>query len=123
MNLNAPFIEPDLGDVIIQIQEREPGSAVQANLRGIRAQFSAGSVIGPEFVSGCHGAVQTGVIPGVRASRFERDPAPYVTQLSNAAWRVVIIGGQHLRTCPIRGSIGLVSRAGRGWRWRCLRRK
>src|SRR5260370_7137303 len=123
MNLDAPLREPDLGDVIVQIEEGEPGCAVQANLRGVRARFGACSFIGPELVSGCHRAIQTGVSPVVRACGLERNRAPYVTQLSNAAWRVVIVGGQHLPTRPIPGSICDISRAGRGWRWRCLRRK
>src|SRR5260370_28300172 len=101
MNLKAPLREADLGDVIVQIQEREPGCAVQANLRGIRAQFRACSFVGPELVSGCHRAIQTGVTPIVCACGFERNRALYVAQFTNAAWRAATVGWWHIGFCPL----------------------
>ena len=51
MNVDRAFVHADLGDVVVQIQDRERRVSAQADGSRSEAHFNQGILIGPEFVA------------------------------------------------------------------------
>jgi hypothetical protein len=102
------FGELDLRDVVIEIEKREAGGATDAKAGGADVKFGAGSVVGPEFVSGGHGAVDDGVYPIVGAGGIEGYGAVGMAEAGDATrwivvrWRTVLILSKGAQRCEER---------------------
>src|SRR5208283_3049150 len=87
------FGEAYLGDVLIEIQERDGGHAAEMQGGLSCLQFRAGVLIHPKFVANGHGAILGGRAPIAGAARLQRDGTIGKADAGNARWRIVGVIG------------------------------
>jgi hypothetical protein len=101
--VDGTFRKAHLGDVLIEVQEREGSHAAEMDRNDAGLQFSAGIFVGPEFVADGQGTIECCAAPVPLAAWLKRNRAIEIANASNtgrwvACVRSVALTGRRIRS-------------------------